>query len=85
MALIPPSLTDMGFVLFGSAWEEPMAVSLEVADEDIQAWVADPTKIPSDMEDKLQALASTRIEEIQFFKRQLTETGLSRSLDNLNG
>ena len=78
MHLIPPSLADIGPALFGGDWREPLANFLEVTENQIIAWVADPASMPTDLEARIEKIGRTRIEEISFMLGQMANTGLDR-------
>jgi hypothetical protein len=78
MELIPPTLADMGGTLYGEGWKTALATSLNVFDDDVQAWEADPTTIPANMEAEIHKLGLVRIEEIQFMLAHMKETSLNR-------
>jgi len=78
--LIPPTLEDIGFVLFGSSWKEPLANELNVNLEDVEAWVVDPSAIPANIEVGITQIGQIRIQEIQFMLQHMGETRLDRSI-----
>ena len=79
MELIPPKLEDVGFVLWGADWREPMAVSLDLSDEELQACLDDPDNIPTGTEARLRELCSIRIQEIEMVHDLLQAAGLRRT------
>jgi hypothetical protein len=79
MTFPPPSLEDIGFMLWGSTWEPMMAAALEVSNEKIQGWIEDPTTIPGDLEQKLSYIAKARSEEVELAQAMLFQQGLNRS------
>jgi len=79
MHLIPPSLADIGPALFGREWKESLGNSLEVTENQIVAWVADPASMPTDLEERIEKIGRTRIEEISFMLGQMANTRLDRS------
>jgi hypothetical protein len=85
MTLIAASLEDMGVVLFGLDWREPLADALEVILDDVLAWEDDPTTIPASLEDRLKKIGEIRIQEIQFMLGQMGETRLDRSAPDDEG
>jgi hypothetical protein len=78
MALIAPSLEDMGIVIFGLDWHEPLANSLGVSLEVVTGWDEDPTTIPDHIEGALRKIGLIRIQEIEAMLAHILETGVER-------
>jgi hypothetical protein len=79
MELIPPKLEDVGFVLWGADWREPLAVSLDLSDDELQACLDDPDNIPSGTEARLLELCAIRMQEIEMICALLQAAGLRRT------
>jgi hypothetical protein len=80
MELIPPTLEDMGFVLWGADWRDPMAVSFNVTDDELQAWENNPPSIPAGAEARLLELCVIRSQEIGMIHDLLQAAGLRKTL-----
>lgn len=80
MTMPPPTLEDIGELLWGNTWEFYMASALGVHIDVLRGWVEDPTKIPQELELKLSKIADTRTEDIQLVQSMLFERGLNRVL-----
>jgi hypothetical protein len=78
MTFPPPTLEDIGWMLWGPTWEPMMAVALEVSNEKLQTWIEDPTLIPLGIEQKLSYVAKARTEEIDLAQAMLFQRGISR-------
>jgi hypothetical protein len=76
---IPPSLADMGLILFGDVWRESLANALEVTEDQIIAWLEDPAGMPVNLEARIERIGKARIEEIRFILEHMAENGLDRS------
>jgi hypothetical protein len=85
MNLIAPSLEDVGIVLFGLDWREPLANALGVSLEDVVAWENDPTTIPVRIDAELHRIGMTRRQEIQIMLFQIKEPGINRSAPDDEG
>ena len=74
--LISPTLAEVGEAIFGPAWREVLAYEFDGTEEDILSWEVDSSKMPSDIEVKLQVLAAGQIELIRTLLGQMEVTGL---------
>lgn len=79
MHLISHSLSDLGLGLFGQQWKETLATSLEVTVDQIGEWLADPAKMPTDLEARLEKIGRAHIDSISFMLGRMANTGLDRS------
>lgn len=77
--LEPPSLADMGWVLWGATWAESLSEALGVTVSEIAAWETDPASRPADFDTTLDNLCDIRIQEIQLVQGHLNQTGLGKS------
>ncbi|HET7085880.1 MAG TPA: hypothetical protein VFI23_13975 [Rhizomicrobium sp.] len=73
----PPSLKDMGHVLWGPHWREALAQALDVTKEDVENWEADPASRPADLQRTIENLGVVRLEEIGLMLVQMKENGLA--------
>ena len=76
LELIPPTLDDMGYTLFGANWRAHFAEALDVTEDDILIWETEPEKRPADLQDKTENLGLARISEIQVMLTQMKAKGL---------
>jgi hypothetical protein len=74
----PPTLEDIGHMLWGPLWEPCMAAALNVTNDRLQSWIEDPTAIPSEIEKQLVDIAVVRIEEIELAQAMVIERGINR-------
>jgi len=74
---MPPTLEDMGHVLWGSDWREALAKGLSVSKGEVAAWESDPDSRPSDLERMIEDLGMVRLEEIGLLLVQMKELGLA--------
>jgi hypothetical protein len=81
MELIPPTLEDVGFMLWGADWREPMAISLNLSDDELKACEDDPDNIPTGTEMRLLELCVIRSQEIGMIHDLLQAAGLRRTLE----
>jgi hypothetical protein len=79
MALIPPTLGDVGLILWGEAWGDPMAVSLNLSDEEQKACEDDPDNIPAGTEARLLKLCVIPSQEIGMIHDVPHAAGLRRT------
>ena len=79
MALIPPTLAELGHIFWGADWARPLGEMMRVTREEIVAMDANPQTIPPEMEERLQALGIIRMQEIQIMLQQLKEMGICRT------
>lgn len=77
--LIPPTLEDMGFILWGADRRTPIATSLELTDEELAGWEDDPVSIPEGNEARLVELCVIRSREIGKMHDRLKAAGLRRA------
>ena len=82
MELIPPSLTNMGVVLFGPIWEQPLAYALNVTEDEVRKWGRAPASIPAGLETELHKIGQIRMMEIHIMLGQMKETGLAREVQD---
>jgi hypothetical protein len=85
MMLLQPTLEDMGFTLWGAAWREPMAASLDLTADELQVWEKDPLSIPAGIETSLLKLCETRTQEIAMIHGLLKAAGLQRAPETRDG
>ena len=78
MELIPPTLDEMGHVLWGVNWRDYLAEALEATVDEIRAWESDRAKRPADLQKQIDHLCVTRIQEIEIMRALLEKTGLRR-------
>lgn len=74
--MIPPTLDDMGYTLFGANWRAHFAQALNATEDDILIWETEPEKRPADLQDQIENLGLARIGEIQVMLTQMKATGL---------
>jgi hypothetical protein len=74
--LIPPTLDDIGHILWGANWREYLANILEVTKDDIAAWETEPSTRPAELVDALREIGNVRIQEIALIMSHLKITGL---------
>lgn len=85
MTMPPPSLEDIGKILWGHGWEIEMAIALGVHIDVLRGWVEDPTKIPQEIEVKLSKVADGRTEEIELAQGMMFARGINRKLPKVLG
>ena len=73
----PPTLGDIGHVLWGPQWREALAQELGTSKEEVTAWEKDPTSRPADLQRTIENLGVVRLEEIGLMLVQMKETGLA--------
>jgi hypothetical protein len=73
----PPTLGDIGHVLWGQGWREALAKALDVTPQDVTTWESDPAGRPDDLERLMENLGVVRLEEIGLMLVQMKETGLA--------
>jgi hypothetical protein len=76
---VPPSLADIGWILFGEYWRKSLANALEVTEDQVIGWLSDPSGMPVDLEARIEKVGQTRVEEIRFMLGHMLSTGLDRS------
>lgn len=77
--LIPPTVADMGFVLWGPTWAHALSEALCVTLADIAAWETDPTRRPADLQEQLDNFCEVRMQEIDLLRTLMGEVGLGRA------
>jgi hypothetical protein len=83
--LIPPTLADIGWALWGSAWAEALAETMDVTLEDVARWENDPESRPAHLEAELNTMCDVYVKEIYFVQSRLKQTGLARADNAKNG
>ena len=73
----PPTLSDVGHVLWGANWREALAEALDATKEEVTGWETDPSGRPEDLQRTLENLGVVRLEEIGLMLVQMKENGLS--------
>jgi hypothetical protein len=74
---MPPTLDDMGHVLWGPHWREALAKGLNLTEEEVAAWESDPDSRPADLARMIEDLGMVRLEEIGLLLVQMKELGLA--------
>lgn len=80
MTMPPPTLEDIGELLWGNTWEFYMASALNVSIDKLRGWVEDPTTIPQELEYKLSRIADDRTHDIELAQSMMFERGLRRGV-----
>ncbi len=75
----PPTLGDIGHVLWGARWREALAQALGTTIEEVTAWENDPTSRPADLQRRIENLGVVRLEEIGLMLVQMKDNGLSEA------
>lgn len=78
MELLPPTLAEMGHIFWGADWARPLSEMMRITKAEIVAMDANPETIPPGMEDRLHALGTIRLRQIQVMLDQLRESGIRR-------
>lgn len=78
MTMPPPTLEDIGEILWGHGWEFEMAIALGVHIDVLRGWVEDPTTIPQELEVQLSKIADARTEEIELGQAMMFARGINR-------
>jgi transposase InsO family protein len=73
----PPTLGDIGHVLWGANWRELLAEALGATKEEVTGWETTPASRPEDLQRTLENLGVVRLEEIGLMLVQMKENGLS--------
>ena len=76
MEVIPLTLEDMGYTLFGEDWRSVFAEELGVTEETVRSWETDQAARPADLQDKVEQFGRLQIEMIEIMLAQLKEAGL---------
>ena len=74
MAGITPTLAEVGHVLWGANWAEPLAVTMRLTKEEVVALDAHPEKIPPGTAEQFVILCRVRIQEIGAILERLKMT-----------
>lgn len=77
MSRPPPTLAEIGHVLWGSHWAEPLAHTLKLTKQEVIALDANPDKLPPDMVEHLVILCRVRIQEIGAILERLKSTAMA--------
>jgi hypothetical protein len=80
MAGITPTLAEVGHVLWGANWAEPLAVTMRLTKEEVVALDAHPEKIPPGTAEQLIILCRVRIQEIGAILECLKSTESSMAI-----
>lgn len=78
MTMPPPTLEDIGELLWGNTWEFYMASALGISIDKLRGWVGDPSTIPAELEYKLSKIADERTHDIELAQSMMFERGLKR-------
>jgi hypothetical protein len=74
--LLPPTLAEIGYRLWGARWMEPMAAALAVSEREIVQWDAKPAMMPPNVEERIRIAAEMRLHEIEDVIARLDDTGV---------
>jgi hypothetical protein len=80
MSRLPPTLAEIGHVLWGANWAEPLAHTLKLTKEEVIALDANPDKIPPGMAEHLVVLCRVRIQEIGAIFGRLKSTAMAMDI-----
>ena len=75
----PLSLADIGQLLWGARWMEPLAVALGVTERDVVQWSAKPHTMPPSVHEQIKTAAKLRLQEIHEGIARLDENGIKGS------
>ena len=78
---IPPTLADIGLAVFGQDWKESLATALEVTMDQVNNWLADPARMPADLEQRLDMIGRSHVDGISFMLGRMANSGLDRSVE----
>jgi hypothetical protein len=73
---IPPTLAEVGQVLWGASWADALAHSLKLTKEEVIALDVHPDKIPLALTDYLIVLSRLRMQQIGAMLEQLKTTAV---------
>ena len=83
--LIPLTLAEVGWALWGSTWAEALAETMDVTLEDVARWENDPESRPVHLEAELDTMCDVYAREILLVQSRLKRTGLARADNAKNG
>ena len=77
MSRSSPSLAEIGHVLWGANWAEPLAQTLKMTKEEVIALDVHPNQIPPGTAEQLIILCRVRIQEIGGMLERLKSTAMA--------
>jgi hypothetical protein len=83
MASSWPTLAEIGHILWGPNWAEPLAEMLNLTKEDVVALDAHPDNIPAGLYEQMIVLCRVRIHEIGTMLERLNAGEPSTAIDNI--
>jgi hypothetical protein len=77
MSRSSPTLAEVGHVLWGANWADPLAHTLKLTKEEVIALDANPNSIPPGMAEQLVILCRVRIQEIGAMLERLKSNAMA--------